>query len=304
MIKIFRLPILLFMFMMGSIVGLYAQEMNFSVKVVPPPANRTVDLKVYQALQQSLQELINNTKWTEDVFEQNERIVGSIQLNIKVENSTTSFTADMTIQANRAVFGNDQLTPLFVYLDQGVSFSYEQFQPMQYARNSFTDNLVSTMAYYVQVILATDYDSFAPSGGEAFWLHAQDIVNSVPSDAKTEWGINTRNNNARSWFTENIFSPRFKNFRQATYEYHRQGIDYAATDMSRCRLSLMKALEHIDEAHQSYPNTLSVRIFTVTKGDELIEIFKNGTSEQKVKFTQIMSKLDPSNIQKYSQVGY
>ncbi len=302
MIKFFRFSVLPVLFLMCFAIVAQAQEMNFSVKVIPPPANRTVDLKVYQALQQSLQELVNNTKWTEDVFEQNERIVGSIQLNIKSELSTSSFTADIAIQANRAVYGNDQLTPLFVYLDQGVSFSYEQFQPMQYVRNTYSDNLVSTVAYYVQVILATDYDSFALNGGEQFWLSAQDIVNSVSSDAKSEW--TGKNNNSRSWFVENVFSPRMKNYRQALYEYHRQGIDYAASDMSRCRISLLKALEHIDEAHQSYPNTLTVRIFTVTKGDELVEIFKNGTPEQKSKFTQIMTRLDPTNIQKYSQVGY
>ena len=302
MIIFSRFCLIFSVFFIGLTINSQAQEMNFSVKVIPPPANRTVDLKVYQALQQSLQELVNNTKWTEDVFEQNERIVGSIQLNIKNENSTSSFTADIAIQANRAVYGNDQLTPLFVYLDQGVSFSYEQFQPMQYVRNTYSDNLVSTVAYYVQVILATDYDSFALNGGEQFWLSAQDIVNSVSSDAKSEWS--GKNNNSRAWFVENIFSPRMKNYRQALYEYHRQGIDYAASDMSRCRISLLKALEHIDEAHQSYPNTLTVRIFTVTKGDELVEIFKNGTPEQKSKFTQIMTRLDPTNIQKYSQVGY
>ena len=300
MIKIFR-RLFIAVILCTVILSGNAQELNFTVKVVPPPANRTVDLKVYQTLQQSLQELVNNTKWTEDVFEQNERIIGSLQLNIKNENSTTSFTADMTVQANRAVYGTDQLTPLFVYLDQGIGFSYEQFQPMQYARNTFTDNLVSTMAYYVQVILATDYDSFAASGGEPFWLHAQDIVNSIPSDVKTEW--TGRNNNSRGWFVENVLSPRLKNYRQATYEYHRLGMDYAVSDMSRCRSSLIKALEHVEEAHQGYPNTLTVRIFSVTKGDELVEIFKNGTPEQKSRFTQIMSKLDPSNIQKYAGVG-
>ncbi len=302
MIKATHSFFIIFAFCLFGISAAQAQEMNFTVKVIPPPSNRSVDLKVYQSLQQSLQELVNNTKWTEDVFEQNERIIGTIQVNIKTENSTTSFVADMTVQANRAVYGTDQLSPLFVYLDQGLTFSYEQFQPMQYARNSFSDNLVSTMAYYVQVILATDYDSFSPSGGEPFWLHAQDIVNSLPADVKTEWM--GRNNNSRGWFTENIFSPRLKSFRQATYEYHRQGLDYAVSDMSRCRIALIKALEHVEEAHQGYPNTLSVRIFSVTKGDELVEIFKNGTPEQKSKFTQIMTKIDPSNVQKYTQVGF
>ena len=191
----------------------------------------------------------------------------------------------------------------FTHLDRTVQFSYEQFQPLQFAKNSFGDNLTATIAYYVNVILAMNYDSFAPQGGEQFWQQAQDIYNTVPSSAKSEWQGKELGNKERYWFVENFLSPRMKNIRQGIYEYHRLGLDVASTDVNRCKAAIMQCLERVDEAHQAYPNTLAVRSFTVTKADEMINIFKNGTEDQKARFMQIMTRLDPANSSKYIQVN-
>ncbi len=280
-----------------------AQELNFTVKVVTNPGQgRIADPKVFSSLETALKELINNTKWTDDVFEQNERITGSIQLTIKSEVSTTGFSGELAIQASRPVYGTDYTTPIFTHLDRDVQFSYEQFQPLQFVKNSFGDNLTASIAYYIYVILGMDYDSFAPQGGEQFWQIAQDIYNTVPSSAKGEWQGKELGNKNRYWFVENFLSPRLKNFRQGIYEYHRLGLDAASTDVNRCKAAIMQCLEKVDEAHQAYPNTLAVRSFSVTKGDEMINILKNGTDDQKARFVQIMVKLDPANGAKYEKV--
>ena len=281
-----------------------AQEFNFTVKVATNPSQgRIADPKVFTSLETALKELINNTKWTDDVFEQNERLTGSIQLTIKNEISTTAFSGELAIQASRPVYGTDFTTPIFTHLDRTVQFSYEQFQPLQFAKNSFGDNLTATIAYYVNVILAMNYDSFAPQGGEQFWQQAQDIYNTVPSSAKSEWQGKELGNKERYWFVENFLSPRMKNIRQGIYEYHRLGLDVASTDVNRCKAAIMQCLERVDEAHQAYPNTLAVRSFTVTKADEMINIFKNGTEDQKARFMQIMTRIDPANSSKYIQVN-
>ena len=281
-----------------------AQEFNFTIKVATNPSQgRIADPKVFTSLETALKELINNTKWTDDVFEQNERLTGSIQLTIKNEISTTAFSGELAIQASRPVYGTDFTTPIFTHLDRTVQFSYEQFQPLQFAKNSFGDNLTATIAYYVNIILAMNYDSFAPQGGEQFWQQAQDIYNTVPSSAKSEWQGKELGNKERYWFVENFLSPRLKNIRQGIYEYHRLGLDVASTDVNRCKAAIMQCLERVDEAHQAYPNTLAVRSFTVTKADEMINIFKNGTEDQKAHFMQIMTRLDPANSSKYIQVN-
>ncbi len=280
-----------------------AQELNFKVTVNAPPT-KSVDAKVYAALQQALQELINTTKWTDDVFEQNETLTGSMSLNVKTESSVTDFIGDLTLQFNRPVFGSDQLTPLLVHLDRDIAFHYEQFQPMQYAANTFNDNLIHTLAYFAYVALALDYDSFSLNGGDAFWQKAQDLVNVVPSGGQESWKGKSTGSTARGAFVENALNPRMKSYRPAIYDYHRMGIDYASSNMPRCREGILKALAEIDEAHQSIPGTLTIRAFASTKSDEMIEIFKNAPSDQKTKFLQIMTKIDPTNVNKYSSVGF
>jgi Domain of unknown function (DUF4835) len=288
-----------------TVLNLNAQELNFTVKVVTNPGQgRIADPKVFTSLEAALKELVNNTKWTDDIFEQNERITGSIQLTIKSELSTTQFTGELAIQASRPVFGTDYTTPIFTHLDREVQFSYEQFQPLQFAKNTFGDNLTASIAYYVYVMLGMHYDSFAPQGGETYLQLAQDIYNTVPSSAKGEWQGKELGNRNRYWFVENLLSPRLKNFRGGLYEYHRLGLDVASTDVNRSKAAIMQCVEKVDEAHQAYPNTLIVRSFAVTKADEMINIFKNASPEQKTRFIQLMSRLDPANAGKYSQVGF
>jgi hypothetical protein len=280
-----------------------AQELNFTIKVVNPQV-RTADPKLFVSLEQAVRELINSTKWTDDVYEQNERISGSIQLTIDKENSPTSFTAKMSIQVNRPIFGTDNTTPLLTHLDAEIAINYDQFQPLQYVKNNFQDNLTSTLAYYVYVVLGMNYDSFAPLGGEPYWQIAQEIYNNLPDGLKGEWKGKELDNQKRYWFVENTLSPRLKSFRQAIYEYHRLGLDFASTDMNRCKAGLIQCLDHMEEAHQGYPNTRAIRTFSVTKVAELVEIFKAATPEQKSRFIAIMTKIDPSNASKFTQVGF
>ena len=282
---------------------LNAQEMNLTVKV-NNPRSAIADPKVFVSLENALKELINGSKWTDDIFEQNERIGGSITLTIDKENSATNFTAKLAIQVNRPIYGTDATTPLFIHLDKEITFSYEQFQPLQFTKTNFTDNLTTTIGYYMYIILAMDYDSFASSGGESFWQTAQDIYNILPDGAKGEWKGKELGNTNRYWFVENMLSPRLKGYRQAIYEYHRLGMDYASVDIGRCKNLILQALERMDEAHQSYPNTLALRMFALTKVDELVEIFKGAAPDQKTRMIAIMQKIDPSNASKYTQVGF
>ena len=280
-----------------------AQEMNLTVKV-NNPRSAIADPKVFVSLENALKELINGSKWTDDIFEQNERIGGSITLTIDKENSATNFTAKLAIQVNRPIYGTDATTPLFIHLDKEITFSYEQFQPLQFTKTNFTDNLTTTIGYYMYIILAMDYDSFASSGGESFWQTAQDIYNILPDGAKGEWKGKELGNTNRYWFVENMLSPRLKGYRQAIYEYHRLGMDYASVDIGRCKNLILQALERMDEAHQSYPNTLALRMFALTKVDELVEIFKGAAPDQKTRMIAIMQKIDPSHASKYTQVGF
>lgn len=302
---IIRTPRTIFILLAAILLGTAAkaQELNFSIKVVNPQV-RLADPKVFKSLEAALNEYVNGTKWTDDVYEQNERITGTIQITIKSENSATSFSGELAISAQRPVYGATYESPIFTYLDKDFSFSYEQYQQIQYAKNSYGDNLTSTIAYYVYCILGMDYDSFSPFGGEVHWQQAQEIFNTVPSEYKGEWKRERDISNlTRYYFTENMLSPRLRPLRQAIYDYHRLGLDFASQDIGKSVSSILQALERIEQAHQAYPNTLALRTWSATKMTEMIEIFKGANAEQKARFLSMMTKIDPTNASRYAAVG-
>ncbi len=142
-------------------------------------------------------------------------------------------------------------------------------------------------------------------GGEPFFLVAQGIINNIPPqvmDLDKGWTtLNNRNN--RYWMIENLMSPRLSEFRKAMYLYHRGSLDYMASDLPSALQNMTEALKKIDELRNSYPNSMILRMFATTKGDEIIEIYKGADRTSKSIVQQIMRKLDPANASKYNALG-
>jgi len=281
-----------------------AQEMEFQVSINTPKL-QTVDPKVFQDLESTMTNFLNNQKWTDDLYEPHERIKCNIQMNIKDELSPTSFTADLQIQARRPIFGSNQETVLMSHNDKDITFSYEQYQPLEYAKNIYNDNLTSTLSFYVYIILGMDYDSFSPFGGETYFQIAQDIVTNIPPNEKSRfkgWQSIDGNRN-RYWIIENILSPRVRPYRQAMYDYHRQGLDIMHDDAETGKIVMTQTLEEIGKVSRAYPNAMIIQMFANAKSSEIIEIYKNGNTTQKSKVKAIMTKMDASGASRYRQIG-
>lgn len=297
---------LLLLFLLSIVVcrlAVQAQELNATVKINIQKL-QTVDPKVFQTLEQTIREFMNNQKWTEDVFELDERINCNIVLTIQEERSPTTFKADLAIQASRPIYGSSEETATFNHIDREVTFFYEQFQPLIFSRNAYNDNLSAVLSFYAYIILGMDYDSFSPLGGEKYFQIAQEILNNVPSGAAAAnpgWRSLDGNRN-RYWIIENLLSPRVRPLRQGTYEYHRLGLDAMSDDVAKGRQALVGVLEKVGEVNQAYPNSMVVQMFNNTKSAELIEIFKRGTLAEQDRVIQIMSRIDPSNSANYRKI--
>lgn len=284
--------------------GVFAQELNFQVSINTPKL-QTTDPKVFETLRQAIEEFMNTTKWTTDVYEFDERIRGNIIINISEEKSATRFTAEMAIQASRPVYNSSYQTVLLTYQDNNVWFDYEQYQPLVYNQTSFNDNLTAILAFYANIILGMDYDSFSPLGGQAYFQRAQEIVNTVPVGAASVSPAGWRSldgNRNRYWIAENMLSPRIRPYRQAMYDYHRQGLDIMATDPAAGRAIIAGALNTIAEVDRAYPNSMIIQMFADAKSDEITEIFKAGTVQEKNQVIQVMSRLDATKVNKYREI--
>ncbi len=297
----------IFLFLSACASSLYAQgELNATVRVNTPQLQRN-DRKVFDQLEASLREFLNNTKWTNDVFEPAERIKCNFILTISKELDNNFFEAELAIQSTRPVYGSGFETPLISYLDKDVVFSYEQNQPIEFFRDvTDNQNLPSLFAFYVYVILGMDYDSFSQYGGDPHYATAERIVTNIQNSSNTAPGWRPADggkNRNRYWIIENTLNPRVKPFRAAMYMYYRKGLDMFTVNQETARANILLALEDIDKVSVAYLNSMIVQMFSYAKKDELVEMWKVAPKAQKDRVIQIMSRIDPANSQRYREIG-
>jgi len=287
---------------------LYAQgELNASVRVSTPQLQRN-DRKVFDQLEVTIKDFLNNTKWTNDNFEPEERIKCNFIITVSKESDGNVFEAELAVQATRTVFGSGYETPLLSYLDKDVIFTYEQNQPIEFLRdNPENQNLSSLLAFYVYIILGMDYDSFSQYGGEVHLSTAEKIINNIQNSSSNSapgWRPNDGGKNRnRYWIMENLLNPRVRPFRNAIYTYHRKGLDMFTTNQDQAKAAILLALEDIDKVNSAYFNSMIIQMFSYAKKDELVEMWKLAPRAQKDRVIQIMSKIDPANTQRYREIG-
>lgn len=293
--KLHIITLLLFTLMLGH-QFVSAQELDVQVKILTPKAF-TTDPQQIKDMEQAIKEFMNNQKWTDHVYEADERIECSFQFTITEELAINNFLMDIAIQAVRPVYGSDYKTPIFNYVDKSVVIRYEPTMPIENSRQLYRNNLSSVLSYYAYLILGLDYDTFSPFGGDLYLQMSQTIVNLIPpnvSEMDKGWSGATNNRN-RYFLIENILNPRARIYRQAMYDYHRNGLDLAYNDMATARANIMKAMESLDRMASNFPNGMILIVIAATKGNELIEIFKPAPRIDRIKIYNYLSKLDPAN---------
>ena len=292
---------LLTFFMILLSVPFFAQELNAKITINTPKL-QTADPKVFESLRTAMQEFFNNTRWTEDIYEITERINININMTITEEKSATEFRADFSIQASRPIYGSEQETVIFTHLDNNFYFIYEQFQPLIYTQNSYSDNLTSLLSFYAYIIIGLDYDSFAPYSGEKYFQTAQEIMSNVPEGVKRNYAgwRSIEGNRNRYWLVENLLTPRVQPMRQAWYDYHRLGLDKMHEEPAVGRAIMLQSLETVQSVDKTYPNSMLIQVFSNSKGQELIDVFSQGTREEKTRVVDIMTKIDAANSRKFS----
>ena len=287
--------------LIGSTV--FAQELNTTVTVNSQKAQ--ADPQIFKSLEASIQEFMNTKRWTEDEFDQSERIKVNMQLTITSELSASSFAAELQIQAIRPVFNSDYQTPLITHLDKAVTFTFEAYQPIVFQEDTYTDNISHILAFYAYVVLGYDYDSFSPFGGDKYFQKAQNVVNVFPANLSgsiSGWTANGPKQ-SRYWLMESMLNPSVRPYREAMYTYHRRGMDIMHEDIETGKAILMQTLETISQVNNKYLNAMVLKMFANAKQTELIDIFKVAPRQQKTRVYAIMSKVDPANSSKYRAIG-
>jgi len=296
-----KYSILLISFLFSSMLG-KAQELNINVQVKAPRL-QLVDPKVFQTLEKEVYEFLNNTRWTDDEYETFEKIEGNLNITITEEISNTSFKADVFVQTLRPVFNSNYKSQVLNLVDKGVAFTYRELQPLENSYSSYSDALSAILTYYAYFILASDYDTYEPFGGDAHFQTVENIISSIPPNVSKSTGWDQQGSRRnRYWMSENMRNPRIKPLRQAVYEYHRQSLDNMHEDSDKSRAIMVSALTTFEQVNNSVNNTAAVQMFIDSKRTELIEIFKGASRGQQTKVYDILVKLDPAQASRYSDI--
>lgn len=289
---------------MTSFHGLQAQELQATI-TINTPLLQTTDPQIFKQLEVAMTEFLNTQQWTDVQYEPEERIQVNISLNITDELSANEFKGDLIIQSSRPVYGGDYQSVVVSNVDKGVQFTYEPFQPVQFSENLFIDNLSSVLSFYAYVIIGMDFDTFSPFGGDDYFQAANDIVNIVPNNLTSKyrgWRSLDGNQN-RYWVIENLLNPRMRPIRQSLYDYHRLGLDTMHEDVETGKNVMLKAIEAVGKVNKAQANSMLVTMFADAKSSEIIEVFKEGTSQQKALVQKVMGRMDPANSNKYRTIG-
>lgn len=304
-LKYYRLSLLIlftFLFLSTS-----AQEFNAKITVSYGQIGSSVDKKVFQTLQTALLNFVNKRKWSSDVFEVNEKIECSFLLNLQQVVEPNVYKGSLTIQAARPIFNASYQSPLINFIDNDVTFRYIEFQPIEFNENRvsgaepLTGNLSAIFAYYLNIILGLDYDSYSPRGGDSYFQKANVIVNSAPDGRSiTGWKAFDGQRN-RYWLAENLQNSRYALLHDAIYTYYRQGLDKMIENEKDAKEQMINAFSMLNTLHTETPNLMAMPFFFQGKTDEIIRVFKKGTSQDKARVQDLCSRLDISNVSKYKQ---
>ncbi len=276
-----------------------AQEIKSTIQVVAPRVQVT-DKQILNTLQTSAQQFINNRKWTDENIAQQEKIDISIFIEITAINNT-EFKGTLQFQVIRPVFNSTYKSTIFQFNDEDVSFTYREFENLEYQENMNMNDFTTLLAYYVNIAIGLDFDSFSELGGSAYFAKAQSIVAMMTN--KNGWnqadGKGIRN---RFYLAENLNNPRFKELRLLNYNYHRRGMDMFAENPEQARKNITEILKSLKESQTLFQNSLLQKTFFSTKWPELVEIYKGATVPEKTAMAKFLSDMDPTNSQRYEKI--
>jgi hypothetical protein len=277
----------------------YSQELNCTVEINSDQVTGT-NTSVFSTLQEAITEYMNSTKFSNAQIATNEKIECRLFLTV-VEYNDDVIKGNLQIQSTRPVYNTNYTTTLFNFKDDNIEFTYREGEPLIFSENSIENNLTAILDYYAYLILAIDFDTFSLNGGQQFFDRAQSIVQMSQNAGEIGWkSFDDRRNRAAvlNSFTE----PGTSVIRNLLYEYHRKGLDEMSTSPAKGRAVITRALDYLQKIYQSQPMSVALNIWHDAKLDELINIYSQGSQEERDGVYELLYSLYPTEQRKLKDI--
>ncbi|MCX6267075.1 MAG: DUF4835 family protein [Bacteroidetes bacterium] len=285
-----------------SISGLHSQELNCNISINTQKLEGT-DKKIFQTLQNAMYEFVNNRKWTNLNFKQEERIECTILVTINDRLGADDFKGTMNVIIRRPVLNAAYNSVLLNTLDKNIQFRYVEYQPLDYSEGTFSSNITSLLAYYAYTTLAFYFDSFSPSGGSPYFEKALSVVNAAQNSSEPGWKAFESEKN-RYWIVNNYLNSANSELRIFAYQYHRMGLDQMYEKVDLGRNATTGGLEILQKLYNAKPNLYALQLILDAKRDEFVNIYSDQrvAPVEKTNITNMLKEMDPANSSKYQAI--
>jgi hypothetical protein len=280
-----------------------AQELQAKININSSQVQGT-DKSIFENLQQTLEQFVNERQWTALQFQENERIQCVFNITVsKYDASANKFTCSALIQANRPVYNSAYTTTLYNNRDKNFDFEFVQFDQLNFNEEVIDNQLVALFAYYAYLIIGLDLDSFSPMGGTDVLQRCMNLVNNAQDLGFPGWKSFEDSRN-RFAIINDYLDESMKSFRQLQYDYYRKGLDEMAQNVERGRTAISTALvECLKKAHEEKPLSTLPQIWTDYKKDELANIYKGkGTQKEKEQVYDILFGINASQNTSWEKI--
>lgn len=280
-----------------------AQELDAKITINSSKVG-TTDKSVFENLQQTLEQFVNERQWTELQFQKNERISCSFNITVnKYDKTSNLFECTATIQTNRPVYNSQYNSTLYNNQDGDFNFEFAQFDQLNFNDETIDNQLTALFAYYAYLIIGLDLDSFAPMGGTDVLQRCMNLVNNAQNLNYTGWKSFETSKN-RFAIINDYLDEAMKPFRQLQYDYYRTGLDEMASNVERGRTNITTAIQDdLKKAHDDKPLSLLPQIWTDYKRDELANIYKGkGTQKEKEAVYEILFSINASQSNSWNKI--
>lgn len=297
MMRLRYFAILLFLFFVVNEVS--SQELNCSVEVNSDKISGT-DKNVFTTLQNAIAEYMNNNQWGNAQFLANERIECKLFFTISSYDGTT-MSGDLQIQSTRPVYNSSYTTTLINFKDSNIEFEYQENEPLVFSENTMESNLTAILNFYAYFILAMDFDSFSPEGGDLYYEKAANVVTLAQSSGESGWKAFEDNKN-RSAVLSAFTDASTKDIRMMIYNYHRKGLDEMVLSPDKGKAVITQSLETLRHIYEVAPMSVALSMFKDAKLDELVNVYSKSNQSERQSVYELLYSLYPTETQRLNQI--
>lgn len=285
-------------FLFLSLQGLKAQELNCVVEVNSQQVNGFQS--TFSTLKESITEYMNTTKFSEAQIAPNEKIDCKLFFTVKSYEDNT-VKGDLQIQYTRPVYNSAYTTTVLNFKDAKIDFSYQEGEPLNFSRTDHESQLTAILNFYAYMILAMDFDTFSPRGGQPFWDCVAQVVRLAQSSGDIGWKAFDDPKN-RAALLAAFTDPSTQIYRDLLYQYHRQGLDQMALSPDKGRAQITESLDVLKKIYDVAPMSVALSLFRDAKMDEMVNIYTKGTQAERDRAVEIFSSLYPTDNQRIEQI--